>query len=360
LGTFSVYPGDNPTSEAFAINSAGTAVGYLYAGRLGGVDTYRPVRWDAGGTAATELGNLGTDNNGTTFGRADAINDNGTAIGYMAKYIGPSYRGYRAVRWNASGTAAIELDKLEPQDDHITSCFAYAINGAGTAVGSADKYNAGTILNSRAARWDGSGTAITELGNLGTNNAGVTSCAARAINAGGTAVGSANKYVGGLYRGNRAVRWDASGTAATELTNLGTDSSGSANGAAYGINADGNAVGTEEKYVGGTPFGNRAVLWDRNAGVFDLNTLIDPASGWTLTEADGISDGNWVVGSGSFDPDGSGPLSAYNRAFLLNVSSVVPDPGSVCLLTVSGLAMLRRRQRAREMWGRGFRRVTCV
>jgi hypothetical protein len=74
-----------------------------------------------------------------------------------------------------------------------------------------------------------------------------------------------------------------------------------------------------------------------------LNTLIDPGSGWVnLSDAIGISDTNWVTGYGSFDPDGAGPLSAYTRMFLLDASALVPEPGSLSLLAVAGLALLRR------------------
>jgi PEP-CTERM motif len=68
-------------------------------------------------------------------------------------------------------------------------------------------------------------------------------------------------------------------------------------------------------------------LWNYNALAIDLNTLIDPSSGWTLLQAYGISDTNIAVGVGSFDPDGAGPLASYGRAFLLDVSSVVSAPG---------------------------------
>ena len=81
---------------------------------------------------------------------------------------------------------------------------------------------AGTYLGTAAVRWDASGTAATELGNLGTDTSGYTERQAYAINTAGTAVGYANKYSpDGTFLGHRAVRWDASGTAA-ELGN-GTD-----------------------------------------------------------------------------------------------------------------------------------------
>ena len=95
------------------------------------------------------------------------------------------------------------------------------VNTAGTAVGYADRYDAsGAYKGFRAVRW---GAGATELGNLGTDTSGVTEAQAYAINSAGTAAGYADKYDGsGTYFGNRAVRWDASGTAATELGNLGT------------------------------------------------------------------------------------------------------------------------------------------
>ena len=74
----------------------------------------------------------------------------------------------------------------------------------------------------------------------------------------------------------------------------------------------------------------------------DLNTLIDPNRGWTLTEARGISDTNWVTGTGRFDPDGAGPQAAYTRAFLLDASSQVPEPSSLALLAFAVTALLRR------------------
>jgi hypothetical protein len=77
-------------------------------------------------------------------------------------------------------------------------------------------------------RWVAGGTAITELGNLGTDPTGVAGAGIRAANDNGTAVGLAEKYdSAGTTLGFRAVRWDAAGTAATELANLGTAADGS-------------------------------------------------------------------------------------------------------------------------------------
>jgi hypothetical protein len=88
--------------------------------------------------------------------------------------------------------------------------------GNGTGVGFTYT-DTGTDLNERAFRWDASGAAATELGNLGTDSSGVTQVEAYAVNVAGTAVGFAKNNSGSTISGTRPVRWDASGTAATKL-----------------------------------------------------------------------------------------------------------------------------------------------
>ena len=380
----------------------GYAVKYVSGSDKG----YRAVRWDASGTAATELGNLGTDSSGFTnrlrlaintagtavgycpqvrrrastravapcggtprarpppsWGTsaptaaasrtafAFAINTAGTAVGYAYKYDAGIDKGGRAVRWDASGTAATELGNLGTSSiGTTTGSAACAINTAGTAVGVAGKYESGSSKGGRAVRWDASGTAATELGNLGTDSSGVAYSVADDINTAGTAVGYAEKYVSGSNKGHRAVRWDASGTAATELGNLGTDSSGFAFSDAYSINTAGIAVGYAQKYdSNGTFLNKRAVAWGLDGVAIDLNTLIDPGSGWVnLYEVRAISDTNWVTGLGTFD---RGYGQAYNRMFLLNISSAVPEPTGLSLLALAVPALLRRRRRGGVVQG---------
>ena len=327
-------------SYGVAVNDDGTALGQAIK-YVGGVDLGgRAVLWDASGTTATELGNLGTDASGYTHSVARAINAAGTAVGQAIKYVGADSLGRRTVRWDASGTAATELGNLGMDASGYTYCDAEAINDAGTAVGMAEKYGGGSFLGQPAVLWEGSGTAATELGSLGTNASGFSDANALAINAGGTAVGNAQKFVGGDSLGYRAVRWDSSGTAATELGNLGTDASGYTFCEAGAINAAGTAVGWAYKYVGGVAQGRHAVYWGLNGVAVDLNDLIDPASGWVFCGTEAISDTGWITGDGMFDPDGSGPLAAYQRGFLIQV----PEPATLSLLTLGGLWALRRRR----------------
>src|SRR4029078_11486089 len=97
--------------------------------------------WDASGTAATELGHIGTDSSGVTLVEAQAVNTAGTAVGYAYKYSGNTLLGTRGVRWDASGTAATELGNLGTSSGGGTESYALDINTAGVAVGSTQKYS---------------------------------------------------------------------------------------------------------------------------------------------------------------------------------------------------------------------------
>jgi hypothetical protein len=138
------------------------------------------------------------------------------------------------------------------------------------------------------------------------------------------------------------VRWDASGTAATELGILGTDPSGNSFSWLTDLNNAGIAVGRVTLYNGsGMSLGDRAVMWGLDGAAVDLNTLIDPASGWTLTGACGISDTGWIAGYGNYDPDGTGPLAAYDRLFIMQV----PEPATLALVGLGAAATLLRRRK---------------
>jgi probable HAF family extracellular repeat protein len=70
----------------------------------------------------------------------------------------------------------------------------------------------------------------------------------------------------------------------------------------------------------------------------DLNSLIDPSSGWYLEDANGINDAGQIVGTG-IDPSG------MTEAFLLTPT---PEPasGSLVVLAACGALLARRRREA--------------
>jgi hypothetical protein len=331
-------------ASATSINNAGTII-VGNADKFDGSGLYkgdRGARWDASGVA-TELGNLGMSADGATNSAPGLINGDGTVIGSATRYDASGVdKGRRAVRWDVSG-AAVELEHLGTDANGLTQTDVFDINDGAIAVGSARKTN-GTSVSSVAVRWDPSGHVV-ELGNIGTDSfSGLTSSGATAINASGTAVGSAYKWAGSENRGSRAVRWDAAGTAAVELGNLGTDRAGNTIVNALDINNAGIIVGEADDYdEAGKSLGTKAVLWRPDGEAIDLNTLIDPASGWTLQRANSITDTNWIAGTGTFDPDGPGGQNPYDRLFLMHV----PEPSGLVLLSLGGVAVLRRRRRCR-------------
>ncbi|MCX6922654.1 MAG: DUF3466 family protein [Verrucomicrobia bacterium] len=317
-------------ASACAVNDVGTAVGWAYKFVNEQWKWSRAVLWDPRTTTATELGNLGTDAADRTDACAFAVNSSGTAVGWATFFGGTYPHGPRPVRWAAGGTNATGLATLGTDPSGHTEGRAYAINDSGTAVGYAYKYVGGTNLYPRAMRWGPTSPAATELGNLGTDPTGITSAYAYAVNASGTAVGRAEVHGDGRSTRGSGVRWDANGTNATELGNLGTDPFGSTDGCAWAIDDAGVAVGYALGFAGGVSLGSRAVMWGPDGIAVDLNTLVDPASGWTLLEAIAISrHGQWIAGLGTYDPDGPGPLAAYDRDWVMQVRprlSIMAEP----------------------------------
>jgi len=145
---------------------------------------------------------------------------------------------------------------------------------------------------------------ITDLGTLG----GAESYA-YAINNRGQVVGYA--YTAG---NEEEHAFFYSGGVMTDLGTLGGDYNFSY---AYGINDSGQVVGTA----------GFAFIYSDGA-MKNLNTLVDPGSGWNLLQATAINDNGQIVGNG-YNPSG------WYRAFLL---TPIPEPGTLSLIALGAAA----------------------
>src|SRR5205085_3065633 len=100
--------------------------------------------------------------------------------------------------------------------------------------------------------WPAGSVTPIELGNIGTTSQGITNADANFVSDNNNTAGSATKFgSGGSNLGRRSVRWLGTGTSATELGSLGTDSSGVTTSEAFGVDNAGTAVGYAQKFVGG-------------------------------------------------------------------------------------------------------------
>ncbi|MCC7146480.1 MAG: DUF3466 family protein [Phycisphaeraceae bacterium] len=140
---------------ARAINADGTIAGRaIRYDALGNSLGIRAVRWDAGSSIVVELDNLGTDANGATNSDVYAVNDAGTTVGYAEKREGPSDWTNVAVRWNATGTGITELGNLGTDVNGHSWSYALDINNGGIVVGYANQYDGqGNLLGIVAAMW---------------------------------------------------------------------------------------------------------------------------------------------------------------------------------------------------------------
>lgn len=251
-----------------------------------------------------------------------AINDLGRVVGTFLQ---------AGMRMSLSGGSGLDL---HPIGTNGTSCFG--LNESGVFVGAVE----GTGGSQPVVISDEVISALPGLG--GTEGVGL------AINSSGVVVGTATLADGGP---TRAVRWgdgiatdlnafapsgwdlfeavaiNASGvvlgnarssTAEQPFLLIGTNAhllvliDGGTNARASALNGSDRVAGSVTMSDGSS----RAVLW-QGAEAIDLNTRVDPGSGWILRDARAINDTGDIVGSGEFQ--------GVQRTFVL-VASNLPPP----------------------------------
>jgi hypothetical protein len=109
-------------------------------------------------------------------------------------------------------------------------------------------------------------------------------------------------------------------------------------------------------FYSGTP-GHGGQMTDLKAWL-DANNPTDGPK-WYLSQARSLSNTGWVTGFGNYDADGPGGAAPVRRAYLLDASSLVPEPGTFSVVVVgAGWSLIARRQRALGPRKRGRTRAT--
>ena len=328
--------GSNPTG----INNAGQIVGDI--GIEGG--GRRAFTWSAG--TLVQYGTLGGSDSA-----ALAINDSGRIIGNVSTLSGDR----RAV--TGSGGALTDLNVF----GGTVSSFGRAINNGGQVAGA---YNTPGGMGRAFSR---SGALEIDLGTLGGSFA-----VANGINSAGDIVGFSSLddtsaflahaflYSGGVMQ-DLGTMAGASLSEATAINDSGVITGhgwvagsqhafiysdgimrdlgtlGGRDSFAYDINNLGQVVGHANDP---NDFDFFAYIYDAGR-MTNLNTLIDPASGWTLYAAAGINDSEQIAAYGC--------RADQCGAVLLDLAVPVPEPGTLALLAAGLMLLGSRRYTGRQM-----------
>jgi probable HAF family extracellular repeat protein len=354
-------------SEAWGVSADGSTVvgasitnGHILFGA-----TYGAFRWTAGG-GLEDIYNLGGI--GTTC-RAYAVNRDGSVIVGMADYGVLTPTQIVAFVWTP-GDGALEIGDLPGGPSGSSRSAARGVSADGSVIAGQGESDSGaepfryTVANSTfqglgdlpggafggsayGISGDGAtvvGSSITtdestqaflwseEDGMIGIGHLGVPEgitpfSEAYAANADGSVVIGLSRSPESGNNGWEAFRWTESGG----MVGLGDLPTGVVLSAAYAMTPDGSIIVGSGGIQGNcNPFGcptiPRAMIWDEQNGMRDLKTVLTAAgldvTGWTLTDARGISaDGRVIVGNGT-NPAGD------NEAWRAEVSAP-PCPGDV-------------------------------
>jgi probable HAF family extracellular repeat protein len=145
--------------------------------------------------------------------------------------------------------------------------------------------------------------------------------------------------------GGQVAGWSTTGLAGEERPFLYTDgagmvdlgSLGGSSGRAFGLNSAGMVVGMSD-VSGGAGFDYHAFLYADGA-MIDLNTLIDPASGWRLVSATDINDQRQILGKACL-----GDTLECRAVRLDTMAPPAPEPAAWAMV-LAGLALLAWRKR---------------
>jgi probable HAF family extracellular repeat protein len=356
LGDFS---GGSDFSIGMAISADGsTVVGY------GNAETgERAFRW----TAETGMVDLGEVPGGSTRTQAYDVSADGSVI------VGPAWgNDVSGFRWTLTDpvTGAGTMQNLLGPSGQAIDTYPTAVSDDGSVVGG---WWAIPSDPQTAFRWDltdvatGTGQAVNlsnwpdgidfyvpwgispdgsmlvgggkndgcyaivdqEVTTFGASDA-LRPCSALDATAGGAVIVGWAEIDSDPNNPREAFRWTAEGG----TVGLGDLPGGELHSTAWAVSADGaTIVGVSTAETGAAAF-----IWDQVHGMRNLNDVLTndygiDLDGWYLSSAKGISaDGLTIVGHG-INPDGN--VEAW--------VATVPEPATISLLALGGLALLRRR-----------------
>jgi probable HAF family extracellular repeat protein len=269
----------------------------------------------AGGTMS-DLGTLGGDRS-----EAFAINNHGTIVGDAGNGDPATFGFGQAFSW--SGGTMHALGTLPGG----AGSNAYAINNPGL-IGGSSYEGPPTVPEYPFHAVTFSGGAVNKIG---------------ASDLGDSAIYGLNDYgaaVGGipassLPHGSHAFLYEH-GT----ITDLGVLDPLEDDSIAADINNHGQIVGRAAVTIDPDHYGYHGFLWT-GSGLVDLNTLIDPKSGWVITDASGINDASQISATACF-----GGVTGDCRAVRLDLVPAVPEPGNWAMLAL-GLGLVGALRRIR-------------
>jgi len=323
-------------SEAKGINDSGQVVGSSYTSENG---VKHAFLYDESATPKMQdLNDLIPADSGWTIEEATAINSDGKIVanalpppaGGLVECGGPISCGfegggnyYAALVLTPDTTATPATYEVQNLGS-LGGSEAKGINDSGQVVG----YLYTSDLAQHAFLYDESATPkMQDLGTLG----GYYS-EAKGINDSGQVVGYSDN---GLYQNCinldcwRAFLYDESAT--PKMQDLGTFESNSSE--ANGINDSGKVVG-----VSGTSDGSsHGFFKESGQPMIDLNTLIPPASGWTIDKARAINTDHKIAATGYKDGVGSHALllTPVPDTTAPKVDSFTPYPDGVTRVSLS-------------------------
>jgi len=326
-------------SAAYDVNESGQVVGQLFSG-----GNYTGFFYD--GTTLNDLGLLGG-----TGSLAYRLNDSGTVVGAIYQDEGNQAISYangvatllpfsgrsEANDINASGVITGTAGFLNDDGFSEPHAYTYAngvVTDLGGLPGSPQPFSNGNAIND-AGHVAGTivvgdfpnlpsnpflytGGALQDLGNFGgifgngwgiNNHDQVVGSAGRAYD---------NSDPGNLYPISAFLYSNGA------LQDLGSMVP-NGNSSAYDINDQGEVVGWTD-----TPGGALAYLYAAGSMVL-LDSLIDPASGWTITDAVGINELHQIAGTAC--------NAGLCYAVRLDLTSSIPEPAPLLLLGAGLLAL---------------------